>query len=242
MEEAFRHSLFQVATIISTTGYASANYPEWPALAIGVLFTLMFIGGCAGSTAGGMKVTRVGILFKSSIRKVKNEVSPRKVETVSIDSKPLNDSVIESVLSYFVLYMFICVICAVIYSIDGYDMFTNLTASITCLSNVGLGMTETIGPMGNFAGFSNFSKLLMAFEMIAGRLELFPILILFNPKTWRTGEVITAEELNGPREFCNTAESIAEEINREVGFRQQERYLTNGSAEIAEEYELISKL
>lgn len=185
IEETFRHSLFQVATIISTTGYATYDFIQWPTLALGILFILMFSGGCAGSTAGGMKVTRLGILFKSSIRKVKNEVNPRKVEMVSVDGKPLNDSVIESVQSYFVLYMFIAVICAVIYSFDGFDLLTNFTASITCLSNVGPGLTSVIGPMGNFAGFSNFSKLLMAFEMIAGRLELFPILILFNPKTWR---------------------------------------------------------
>lgn len=187
IEEAFRHSLFQVATIVSTTGYATYDFIQWPTLALGILFILMFSGGCAGSTAGGMKVTRLGILFKSSIRKVKNEVSPRKVEMVSVDGKALNDSVIESVQSYFVLYMFIAVICAVIYSFDGFDLLTNFTASITCLSNVGPGLTAVIGPMGNFAGFSNFSKLLMAFEMIAGRLELFPILILFNPKTWRKG-------------------------------------------------------
>jgi trk system potassium uptake protein TrkH len=185
IEEAFRHSLFQVATIISTTGYATYDFIQWPTLALGILFILMFSGGCAGSTAGGMKVTRLGILFKSSIRKVKNEVSPRKVEMVSVDGKALNDSVIESVQSYFVLYIFIAVICAVIYSFDGFDLLTNFTASITCLSNVGPGLTAVIGPMGNFAGFSNFSKLLMAFEMIAGRLELFPILILFNPKTWK---------------------------------------------------------
>ena len=184
-EEAFRHSLFQTATIITTTGYATTDFIQWPTLALSVMGLLMFSGGSAGSTAGGMKVTRLSILFKSAHKKIKNTVSPRKVETITIDKKPISETTVESVQSFFIVYMFVFLGCAFLLSFDGFDLLTNITASLTCISNVGPGLTNMIGPLGSFAEFSNFSKMLMSIEMIAGRLELFPILILFSPKTWR---------------------------------------------------------
>lgn len=184
VELTFRHSLFQVATIISTTGYSTANFNDWPSLAKGVIFILMFFGASAGSTAGGMKISRIIILAKSSLKRIKNMVNPRKVETIYIDKKPINDTVVDSVQSYFIVYMFIFILCALIISIDNFDMLTNLTASLACISNVGPGFGE-VGPYGSYAGFSNLSKFILSLEMIAGRLELFPMLILFNPKTWK---------------------------------------------------------
>lgn len=184
VEHTFRHSLFQVASIISTTGYSTANFNEWPALAKGVIVILMFFGASAGSTAGGMKISRIIILAKSSLKRIKNMVNPRKVETIYIDKKPINDTIVDSVQSYFVVYMFLFIICALLISIDNFDLLTNITASLACISNIGPGLGE-VGPYGSFSGFSDFSKFVLSIEMIAGRLELFPMLILFNPKTWK---------------------------------------------------------
>ena len=183
LEQAFRLSLFQVASIMSSSGYSTANFNEWPMLAKSVLFILMFFGAMAGSTSGGMKISRVAILFKSSIKRIKNMVNPRKVETVNIDGKPLKDDVVDSVQSYFVVYIAIFILCAFIISVDNFDFTTNLSASLACISNIGPGFNE-VGPYGSYAGFSDFSKFILSIEMIAGRLELFPMLILFNPKTW----------------------------------------------------------
>ena len=183
VEQSFRLSLFQVATIMSTTGYSTANFDMWPSFAKGVIVILMFFGASAGSTAGGMKISRVMILVKSTFKKIKNMISPRKVETLYIDKKPVNESVIEASQTYFIVYMIIFIVCALLISIDNFDMLTNITASLACISNIGPGLSM-VGPYGSYAEFSDFSKIILSFEMIAGRLELFPMLILFNPKTW----------------------------------------------------------
>ena len=183
VEQTFRLSLFQVATIMSTTGYSTANFDMWPSFAKGVIVILMFFGASAGSTAGGMKISRVMILVKSTFKKIKNMISPRKVETIYIDKKPVNESVIEASQTYFIVYMIIFIVCALLISIDNFDMLTNITASLACISNIGPGLSM-VGPYGSYAEFSDFSKIILSFEMIAGRLELFPMLILFNPKTW----------------------------------------------------------
>lgn len=180
-EESFRHSLFQVASIISTTGYSSTNCNIWPPLAKTILIFLMAFGGCAGSTAGGLKVSRVVILFKAVFTKIKNMISPRKVETIKVNSRPLDEGTINGVQSFLIIYCIVFVACALLISIDGFSLETNFTASLTCISNVGPAFGEAYA---NFSGFSWFSKLLLAFEMIAGRLEIFPLLILFYPKTW----------------------------------------------------------
>lgn len=183
VEQTFRLSLFQVATIMSTTGYSTANFDMWPSFAKGVIVILMFFGASAGSTAGGMKISRVMILVKSTFKKIKNMISPRKVETIYIDKKPVNESVIEASQTYFIVYMIIFIVCALLISIDNFDMLTNITASLACISNIGPGLSM-VGPYGSYSEFSDFSKIILSFEMIAGRLELFPMLILFNPKTW----------------------------------------------------------
>lgn len=187
-EFTFRTALFQVAAIISTTGYSSFDFNTWPALSKIIILILMCFGACAGSTAGGLKLSRVIILFKSMVSKVKRMVRPRKVDTIYMDGKPLSSDTIESVSSYFVVYIIIFVVCTILISIYNpgmeLDIETSFTASFTCLNNVGPGL-GLVGPSGSFAGFSDFSKFVLTIEMIAGRLELFPILLLFSPNMWR---------------------------------------------------------
>lgn len=183
-EEAFRTSLFQVASIISTTGYSSTNFDLWPALSKTILLFLMIFGACAGSTAGGLKLSRVIILVKSAIRKIKLSIYPRTIETVHIDKKPLPEEQINSVNSYFIIYFCVLITCALLISIDNFDVLTNFTASLACISNVGPGLS-LVGPYGSYSIFSGFSKFILTLEMLAGRLELFPILLLFSPKTWK---------------------------------------------------------
>ena len=183
-EETFRLSLFQVASIISTTGYSTANFDNWPALSKSILVLLMFFGACAGSTAGGLKISRIIIMVKAGIRKLKLAIQPRKVETIYMDKKPISDETIDSVNGYFIIYIMILLICTLIISVDGNDVLTNFTASLSCLSNIGPGL-NMVGPYGNFDVFSSFSKFILTIVMIAGRLELIPILLLFSPRTWK---------------------------------------------------------
>ncbi len=186
-EETFRTSLFQVSSIISTTGYSTVDYSTWPALSQLIIVILMFMGSTAGSTAGGLKISRVTILIKSVFKRIKNSFNPRKVETISLDKKPISQEMEHSVISYFLVYIFILIICTALISFDGNDLLTNFTASLSCLSNIGPGLGK-ISPSYSFgilgANYSNFSKLILSIEMIAGRLELIPIIILFSPKTW----------------------------------------------------------
>ena len=169
---------------MSTTGYSTANFDMWPALSKGILVLLMFVGGCAGSTAGGMKVTRIVTYMKSMVRNIRNMIHPRKVETIYLDGKPLSDEAINNVSGYFIVYAFIFIVCTLLISVDGHDLLTNITASLSCISNVGPGL-GLVGPYGSFAVYSNFSKLILTLEMIIGRLEFYPILLLFSPRTWK---------------------------------------------------------
>lgn len=183
-EEAIRLSFFQVTSISSTTGFSTTNFDLWPSFSKFILLILMVFGACAGSTAGGLKISRVTILFKSAIRKIQNMISPRKVETIQMDGKTIDEQTVESVQGFFIVYLFVFAICALLISIDGHDVLTNFTASISCISNVGPGFSA-VGPYGSFSSFSSFSKVVLTIEMIIGRLEIFPVLALFFPRTWR---------------------------------------------------------
>ena len=194
-EEGFRHAFFQVASIVSTTGYSTVDYwtgdGRWPALSLGILLILMICGSCAGSTAGGIKQSRVIIITKYSRSKIKQMISPRKVEVIRMDGKPIDNNVIQSTIAFFVIYMLVMFFCALGISIwnpamakEEQEPLTMITASIACISNIGPGL-GAVGPAGGYQNFSWLSKLILSFEMIAGRLELFPILILFTPKTWK---------------------------------------------------------
>ncbi len=183
--EALRLSFFQVASVSSTTGFASCDFNAWPAFSKGILLILMAIGACAGSTGGGIKVSRIGMLAKSSAGDLKKLIRPRSVVSVKFDGEPLNSETIVSVRNFFWLWMVIFVVSTLLISIEGYgDVTTNISASITCLGNVGPGLNE-VGPLYNFSGYSAFSKLVLCFNMLAGRLEIFPLLVFFMPKTWK---------------------------------------------------------
>ena len=184
-EEAFRLSLFQVASIITTTGYATADFALWPALSLGVILILMMCGACAGSTAGGFKLSRVNVLLKSSASKIKNAISPRKVEVIRFEGKVMDESTVNTVQNYLSIYLLLIIFGALLVSFDGtHGLIENITAAITTINNVGPGL-GAIGPMGSFANYSYFSKIILSIFMIAGRLELIPILVLFNPNTWK---------------------------------------------------------
>ena len=195
-EESFRHAYFQVASIISTTGYSTTDYwsgaqGRWPALSLGIILFLMYCGSCAGSTAGGMKQSRILILGKYSVSKVRTMISPRKVEVIRLDGKPLDNKVVDSTIAFFILYFVVLIVCALLISIWNPAMpdseaepLTMLTASLSCISNIGPGL-GAVGPAGGFSNFSWFSKLVLSFEMIAGRLELYPLLILLLPRTYK---------------------------------------------------------
>lgn len=184
VEQTFRLALFQVSSIITTTGYSTIDYNLWPTLSKVVIMILMFFGASAGSTAGGIKISRIIIMFKSTFKKIGNMINPRKVSTIKIDNKTLDEETIEGVQSFFIMHFIILMVCTLLISIDNFDIITNFSASLSCISNVGPGF-NVVGPAGTYASFSNFSKFILSLEMIAGRLELFPILILFNPRTWR---------------------------------------------------------
>lgn len=175
---ALRYSGFQVFTIVSTTGFATANFTDWPTFSQAILVLLMFVGGCAGSTGGGLKVMRIVILFKTAVKEIRYMLNPRAVVTVKCDGKPIEKDVIRGVSSYFVLFMLLMVLSILLLSLDGHDLAVTVSAVITCMNNVGPGLGE-IDPSGNFSGFSDWAKLLLALNMIMGRLEIYPLLVLF---------------------------------------------------------------
>ena len=183
-EEAFRLSLFQTASIISTTGFSTTNFDNWPTLSKTILLLLMMCGACAGSTAGGMKVSRIIIVVKSALNRIRGMINPRRVESIKVNKEVVSSETTGGVLAFFIVYFLILLFCALLVSIDGYDFTTNFSASLACISNVGPGLSA-VGPYNNYTIFIGFSKIVLSLEMIAGRLELFPILILFAPRTWK---------------------------------------------------------
>lgn len=181
---ALRAAFFQVSTIITTTGYATADFNLWPSFSRVLLVTLMFVGACAGSTAGGLKVSRVIILLKSAVREVRHTLHPHAVTTVRFEGKALDDKTVRGAGVYLSVYVMLFAVSVLLLSIDGFDPVTTFTAVTACINNIGPGL-EVVGPMGSFAEFSPWCKWLLSFDMLAGRLELFPMLALFVPDTWR---------------------------------------------------------
>lgn len=182
--QSFRYSIFQVASIVTTTGYSTADFHVWPMFSKAILMTLMVIGACAGSTGGGVKVSRLMILIKAARREIGMIIHPRRIQTVKADGETLDNGILVNVLVFLGLYAIIAFIATIIISIDGYDFETTATAVLAVLGNIGPGFS-LVGPMGNFGIFSGFSKLVLSFCMLAGRLEIFPMLILFSPRVWR---------------------------------------------------------
>lgn len=181
--EAFHHVAFQVGTIITTTGFATADFNLWPSFSKTILVLLMFCGACAGSTGGGIKVSRIIILFKSILKELDYIVHPHNIKKIKLDGRVVEHSVIRSVNVFIVSYFMIYVVSLLLISLDNFDFTTNFTAVAATINNIGPGL-EMVGPTGNFSQFSNFSKLVLTFDMLAGRLELFPLLILFSRNTW----------------------------------------------------------
>ncbi len=184
IETSFRDSLFQVVSMITTTGYATADYLVWvPTLAI-VMFMLMFVGGSAGSTGGGIKVMRIVILLKNAYYELRRLIHPNAVIPVRYNSKAVSPTVVTNVLAFIVIYMLIVGISMVVMSIMGYDLDTSIGAVATCIGNIGPGLGE-VGPAANFAHIPDFGKWFLSFLMLIGRLEIFTVVLLFSPYFWR---------------------------------------------------------
>lgn len=175
---------FQVATIMTTTGFATADFNLWPTFSRNILVILMFVGACAGSTGGGMKVSRFIIYIKTAVKEVSHLIHPRSVKVVKMDDKTVSEETIRTTNTYLIVYIFIFVASVFLLCLDQYDLVTNFTAVAATINNIGPGL-GAVGPMGGFGGFSVLSKLIMIFDMLVGRLEIFPLLILFSPSVWK---------------------------------------------------------
>ncbi len=182
--ESLRQSAFQVASIITTTGYATTDFNLWPELSKTILVILMFVGACAGSTGGGIKVSRLVILSKTVKKEMRQYLHPNSVAKVTVGGKMIPHEVVRSVNVFFVAHALIFALSMLLISLDNHGTVTNFTAIASALNNIGPGL-ELVGPTGNFSVFSGFSQLVLIFDMLAGRLEIFPLLLLFRGETWR---------------------------------------------------------
>lgn len=183
VEETVRHVAFQVASIVTTTGYATTDFDLWPGFSKAILLGLMVIGASAGSTGGGFKCARVLLILKSLRRNVRKILSPQKVQVVRVNGRMMEENVLENTNAYLSAYVIILFFSFILISIDKFSVTTNFTAVLSCFNNIGPGL-EAVGPVCNYGGFSGFSKLVLIMDMLAGRLEIFPILILFTKSTW----------------------------------------------------------
>ena len=182
--ESLTHAAFQVATIITTTGFATKDFNLWHSAAKTVLVLLMFCGACAGSTGGGIKVSRIVVFFKSAVKEVGSYIHPRSVKRVKVEGKPVEHEAIRSINVYLTTYVVIFALSVFLISIEGKDMTTTFTAVAATINNIGPGL-ELVGPTASFAHMTDLSKSVLIFDMLAGRLELFPMLILFHPTIWK---------------------------------------------------------
>ncbi|MFM2489208.1 TrkH family potassium uptake protein [Enterococcus avium] len=183
--KAFRYAVFQVASIITTTGFTTTNYDKWPMFSQTILLLLMFIGACAGSTGGGIKVSRIIMLSKQAIQELKKMIHSRSVTTLNFEGEAIAPKTISNVYSYLVLYLLVFAASLLILSLENLDFQTTFSAVATCINNVGPGF-KAVGPTGNFGFLSDFSKWTLSFAMLAGRLEIFPILLLFSKSLWKS--------------------------------------------------------
>ena len=182
--ECVRDAFFQVASITSTSGFSTTNFDAWPQMSRTVILILMVFGACAGSTAGGLKISRIIIVIKSSFREIKHMLRPRSVNVVKLDGEVVPEETVRGAVNYIALYLVIFVMSFLLVTVDGFSTETNFSAVIACLNNVGPGLSD-VGPAGNFAGFSIFSKMILSLDMLFGRLEIMPMIILFSPSTWK---------------------------------------------------------
>ena len=184
LSEAIRHVAFQVGSVITTTGFSTVDFDQWPSFSKAILLCLMVIGASAGSTGGGLKVARLMLLMKGLRRNIRQLLNPRKVQVVRNNGAPVDEKVLENTNAYLAAYVLIIFVIFGIISLDGYSIGTNFSAVLCTFNNIGPGF-EAVGPMCNFAGFSDLSKLVLSLGMLAGRLEIFPILVLLSRSTWK---------------------------------------------------------
>lgn len=182
--EALKHAAFQVAAIITTTGFATTDFTFWSKSCQTVLVILMFIGACAGSTGGGIKVSRFVLLLKTVKKELNSYIHPKSIKKIQVDNKPVEHEVVRSTNVYFITFVILFVTSVFLVSLEGQDLVTTFTAVATSINNVGPGLAK-VGPMENFAHLTDLSKVVLMFDMLAGRLELFPMLILFHPSLWK---------------------------------------------------------
>ena len=183
LEETIRHAAFQVGSIITTTGYATTDFDLWPSFSKTILLCLMVVGASAGSTGGGLKVARVLLLLKGVRRNIRQMLNPRKVEVVRNNGSVVEEKILENTNAYLSAYVVILFAVFAIISLDGFSTGTNLSAVLACFNNIGPGL-EAVGPTCNYSAYSALSKVVLSFSMLAGRLEIFPVLVLFSPRTW----------------------------------------------------------
>ncbi|MBR0149633.1 MAG: TrkH family potassium uptake protein [Lachnospiraceae bacterium] len=184
---SLRHSFFQVASIITTTGYATADFDQWPMLSKTILVLLMFMGACAGSTGGGIKVSRLIILSRSVKKELSLIIHPREIKKIRMDGHVIEHEVLRNTNVFLVIYFMILFISVLLISVDDFSFTTNFTAVVSAINNIGPGL-DMVGPTGSFAEFGAFSKFVLMFDMLAGRLELFPVMVMLMPATWRGRE------------------------------------------------------
>lgn len=182
--KAFRYSIFQVASIITTTGFATADFNLWPELSKCILLLIMVIGACDGSTGGGVKVSRFLILWKSILKQVKGMLHPKSVNVVKVNGKKISNETLQGVYAYFSAYVFVFGISVLLVALDNFDFATTISGVLTTLSNVGPGISR-VGPIENFQSFSVLSKIVFSMDMLIGRLEIFPFLMICSPSFWR---------------------------------------------------------
>ncbi len=182
--EALTQASFQVASVITTTGFSTVDFTTWNQTCQTVLVLLMFIGACAGSTGGGIKVSRIVIMIKTVFKELGSYIHPKNIKKINFEKKPVEHDVVRSINVYFITFVILYALSVLLLSVDGKDLVTNFTATVATINNIGPGLSE-VGPACNFNSFSVFSKYVLMFDMLAGRLELFPLLILFHPKIWR---------------------------------------------------------
>lgn len=182
--ETVRHAAFQVSSVMTTTGFATTDFDLWPSFSKAVLLVLMLVGASAGSTGGGMKCSRLLLILKSIRRNVRKVMHPQKVQVVKVNGQMVSEKVLENTNAYLAAYGLIMVASFFLISLDGFSITTNISAVVACFNNIGPGL-EMVGPTGNFSAFGAFSKIVLILDMLAGRLEIFPIMILFSKTAWR---------------------------------------------------------
>lgn len=182
--EAMTHSVFQVASLATSTGFSTTDFDLWPQTSQTILIIVMFVGACAGSTGGGIKVSRIVIMFKTVLKELNSYIHPKSVRKINVEGKPVDHEVVRSINVFFITFMIIFSLSVFAISFEDEDLVTNFTAVLTTINNMGPGLSK-VGPTQNFGHFNVFSKLVLMFDMLAGRLELFPLLILFYPAIWK---------------------------------------------------------